>query len=571
MIRTAAPARLALRVATPEDRDEIGRLRHEVFARELGQHPPNAAGRLRDGLDDANVFLAAVVEGRIAGFVSVTPPEAGAYSMDKYVPRDRLPFPFDDALYEIRLLTVLQRHRGSELALLLMHAALRWIESRGGTRVMAIGRREVVDLYLRRGLRKAGLDVKAGAVTYDVLHAGTAEIRDRAADIAPLLERLEKKVDWRLPLPFRRPAPCFHGGAFFEAVGPRFDSLQRRHDIVNADVLDAWFPPAPGVLASLKAELPWLLQTSPPAAAEGLVEAIAAARGVAPRHLLCGAGSSDLIFRALRHWLTPASRVLLPDPTYGEYAHVLQRVIGCVVDRLPLSRDVGYVLDPARLEAALDARYDLAVLVNPNSPTGRHVPRAALEPLLRRAPPETRIWIDETYVDYAGPGESLERFAARSDNVVVCKSMSKAYALSGVRVAYLCAGAQQLEPLRAVTPPWAVGLPSQLAAVRALEDPAYYEARWTETKALREGLAERLRGLGFHVLPGIANFLLLHLPPEGPTAADVVARCRARGVFLRDASTMGPSLGPRSLRIAVKDVEGNRRIVDALREHGGML
>ena len=146
-----------------------------------------------------------------------------------------------------------------------------------------------------------------------------------------------------------------------------------------------------------------------------MIETIAQARGVLPQNILPGAGSSDLIFRALRQWLGASSHALLLDPTYGEYAHVLERVIGCTVDRLTLSRHDQYAVDLSRLEAALADQYDLVVLVNPNSPTGRHVPRADLERLLRRAPAGTRIWVDETYVEYAGANQSLEQFAACSD------------------------------------------------------------------------------------------------------------------------------------------------------------
>jgi histidinol-phosphate/aromatic aminotransferase/cobyric acid decarboxylase-like protein len=232
--------------------------------------------------------------------------------------------------------------------------------------------------------------------------------------------------------------------------------LERRHQIINADVLDAWFPPSPKVLEVLQEHLPWLLRTSPPTGCEGLIEAIAEARGVGAENILPGGGSSDLIFRALRTWLKAASHALILDPTYGEYAHVLERVIGCTVDRLTLARKNHYQIDLARLEAALADNYDLVVLVNPNSPTGRHIPRSELEAVLRRAPGRTRVWVDETYVEYAGAGQSLESFAARSENIIVCKSMSKVYALSGARVAYLCAGPHQLEELRAITPPWVV-------------------------------------------------------------------------------------------------------------------
>ena len=144
--------------------------------------------------------------------------------------------------------------------------------------------------------------------------------------------------------------------------------------IVAADVLDAWFPPAPGVLAALADDPAWIARTSPPTAPR-------ACSPRSPRPALpddsvaVGAGSSDLIFRAFRHWLTPASRVLLMDPSYGEYAHVMERVIGCRVDRLRLRRD-GRLADrpgPAG-RGRRGPAYDLVVLVNPNNPTGRHAP-----------------------------------------------------------------------------------------------------------------------------------------------------------------------------------------------------
>jgi histidinol-phosphate/aromatic aminotransferase/cobyric acid decarboxylase-like protein len=362
---------------------------------------------------------------------------------------------------------------------------------------------------------------------------------------------------------------CFHGGAFFERVGERFHSLERSRSVINADVLDAWFPPAPAVLDALAEYLPWLLRTSPPTHCAGLIETLADVRGVAPENVLPGAGSSDLIFRALREWLTPSSRVLLLDPTYGEYAHVLERVIGCRIAKFPVNRSEGYAVDLRRLHAVLQGAWDLVILVNPNSPTGRHIPRADFEALLGDIPESTRVWIDETYVDYAGAAESLESFASMSPNVVVCKSMSKVYALSGARVAYLCGHRRLLDPLRVITPPWVVGLPSQVAAVHALQSQSYYADRYAETRSLREDLACELTDLGWEVIPGVANFLLCQLPPDEATAACLVAEARGHDLFLRDASVMGTQLDPRALRIAVKDVVTNQRMVEILREIGG--
>ena len=360
---------------------------------------------------------------------------------------------------------------------------------------------------------------------------------------------------------------CFHGGSFFEAIGERFDDLSRRHDVINADVLDAWFPPAPAVLSALQHHLDWLARTSPPVAAAGLQAAVAAARGLSEESVLVGAGSSDLIFLALREWLSPRSTALILDPMYGEYAHVLENVVRCTVDRFPLRRADGWRIDLDAFARTIRRGYDLVVIVNPNNPTGQYVSRVDLELLIDRIPPRTRVWIDEAYLEYVPRAESIERVAARTPNVTVCKSLSKVYALSGMRAAYLCASPNALAPLRIVTPPWAVSLPAQVAGVRALGAGPYYSRRYEETRTLRRDLELSLMTVpGIEQVTGEANFVLCHLSPGGPTAATVIQRCRAERVYLRDTTSMtgGRELGPHTLRTAVKDTLRNQRIVDAI-------
>src|ERR1043166_2817092 len=139
--------------ASEREREAIYRLRHQVYPAELGQHSENPGGRITDALDAFNVYLTASLGGRIIGFVSITPPGGQSYSVDKYFPREAMPFAFDDGVYEVRLLTVHPSHRGGPIASLLMYAAFRWIESRNGKRIVAIGRREIMDLYRKAGLQ----------------------------------------------------------------------------------------------------------------------------------------------------------------------------------------------------------------------------------------------------------------------------------------------------------------------------------------------------------------------------------------------------------------------------------
>jgi histidinol-phosphate/aromatic aminotransferase/cobyric acid decarboxylase-like protein/GNAT superfamily N-acetyltransferase len=560
-------ARLTLAVADEAGREAVRRLRHRVYAEELGQYEVRPDGALPDPPGVETTYIVATDGDGLAGFVGVTAPASERFSVDRFVDRARLPFPIDRSTYEIRALTVRPERRGSPLAFLLMYAALRWIEAHGGERVVSMGRSDLVDLYLRAGLRRLGVSFRAGAVGYELLGAPVTEIGARAERFRARLRRLGPTLDWRLGVSFSRPSSCFHGGAFFEAIGEGLDDLARRHRIINADVLDAWFPPAPEVLAALRRDLAWIARTSPPTHAGGLVRAIAGARGVEPASVLPGAGSSSLIFLALREWLRPSSRVLLVEPMYGEYEHLVEEVVGCRPERLVLRREEGYRLDPARLARRLAEGFDLLLWVNPNSPTGRHVPRAEAERILRQAPERTRIWIDETYVDYLGPEHSLEPVAAGSRSTVVCKSMSKAYALSGLRAAYLCGPPPLIESLRPLSPPWSVSLAAQVAAVRALGAAEYYRARWEETRTLRAELVEGLRTAGVdEIVPGVANFVLFHQPPGAPSPGSILGTCRRAGLYVREIRPRredGSAEEP-ALRLAVKDRETNRRMLEIL-------
>jgi histidinol-phosphate/aromatic aminotransferase/cobyric acid decarboxylase-like protein len=157
---------------------------------------------------------------------------------------------------------------------------------------------------------------------------------------------------------------------------------------------------------------------------------------------------------------------------------------------------------------------------------------------------------------------SVERFAAASANVVVCKSLSKVYALSGARAAYLCGPARLMAGLRGVTPPWAVSLPAQIAAVRALGCGEYYRRCWARTHVLRGMLAGRLRRLApWRVVEGCLNAVLCLCPAGMPGSAEIVEACRERGVYLRDCSGLAPAFRGRAVRVAVRGPEETARMV----------
>jgi len=355
---------------------------------------------------------------------------------------------------------------------------------------------------------------------------------------------------------------CYHGGAFFSAIGSDFACLERSGDIISADVLDAWFEPSPKVIEALRAYLPWALKTSPPTHCDGLIGAISAARGIPIRNICAEAGSSRLIFGAFPLLLSKGAKVLLLNPSYGEYKFFLENVRGCQVIWFSDYENASYGFDIWKLlRMVKEQNIDAVILVNPNNPTGHLVSRAEMEALCASLPDRVTLWVDEAYIDYAGREHSVEDLARRQGNVVVCKSMSKAYALSGARCAYLVADERLTARLRQRTPPWAVSLPAQVAGVFALKDYGYYQRRYEETKQLK---AELLRGLErflpARLLPGHMNSILSECEPSLDVGA-FLEKCRKDRLYLRPVANMGSDWGANAFRVSVKDRRTNRAML----------
>jgi histidinol-phosphate/aromatic aminotransferase/cobyric acid decarboxylase-like protein len=558
--------RFTLCYAGEEDRRSIYSLRHEIYASELGQHQTNELRYLQDELDKYNVYLVIKRSNTVLGFVSITCPGSAKFSVDKYFDRSLVPYAFDEELFEIRLLTIVATYRNSWLALALMYAAKRFVESHGGRHCVAICRQDLLGMYIKAGLDPTGHIATSGKVNYVLCTSSIEQLNQSAVKLDAQLSAIKEKLNWELHFSFENETPCYHGGSFFKAIGEDLKHTEKRNEIINADVLDAWFLPSPKVLEAINKDLGWLLQTSPPTHNEGLIKAISDARGVSRACVLPGAGSSDLIFLGLQNLLNSNSTVLLLDPCYGEYKHVLDNVLHCSITCFTLYKNEGFNIDIEKLKSEAVKGYDMIILINPNSPTGVYLDTNILRDVLSQVPLHTLVWIDETYIEYAGADTSLEKYASASENIIVCKSMSKVYALSGARVAYLCAGSHIIKRLSAFAPPWSVSLPAQMAAITALEDNSYYVEKYRETHVLRVELAVGLKQLGFDpIIPGIANFLLCYLPAGKDNVTDFVENCKERGLYVRDVANMG-AIGYGGVRIAVKDRVTNNKMLKIIED-----
>ena len=356
---------------------------------------------------------------------------------------------------------------------------------------------------------------------------------------------------------------CFHGGAFWGGLDSQFRSSKGFAQIINADVLDAWFLPSPKVLRALEEFSPWVCQTSPPTYAEGLVKTIAETYSLPEEEILVGAGSSALWFLYASQRLDSTSNVLLVEPSYGEYAHVCDHVVRCKTDLFSTSFKNGFVFELEDwVHRICEGNYDLAVLVNPNNPTGTVFDRKSMMAALNQIPATTQILIDEAYMSFWNPEESLFLEPNLRPNVSVMCSFSKRFALSGLRVATLRCAPHLKSRLVSWTPPWAVSMPAQIAACVALGDSQYYKAKYSETHQLRSEMSQRFKKIGIEVHEGAANWINIRV-----SDAEAVCReCAQRKLFLRNLGKTAPSLGNSWVRIAVKDRLTNDRIVDTIRE-----
>lgn len=354
---------------------------------------------------------------------------------------------------------------------------------------------------------------------------------------------------------------AFHGGRFWEAVDHSFSKLMQEESIIRADVLDAWFDPPAQVLAGLTAAG---ARISPPTHAEGAEAAIELARGLPPGSVLLGPGSSALMYLVWLKLFPSRFESLLLEPSYGEYSHLTSEVAAGVPRTLSLLSSNGFRFDADMWLACLHSvPTQVAVIVNPNNPTGTS---CDLTSMLDEVSDSTHVWIDEAYIDYTDL-PSMEGQAASRKGVFVLKSLSKAYALSGLRAAYLVGHPDTIASLRAFVPPWWVSLPAQVAATEIWNHLPEYARRHGQTDVLRLRFSAQLEQVGFRIAGSRANWVLVEVP-LGASARRIQENLAQKKIFVRHAGQTAPSLDDRYLRIAVLPEPQQGQILEALKDVG---
>ena len=281
----------------------------------------------------------------------------------------------------------------------------------------------------------------------------------------------------------------------------------------------------------------------PAAYGEKLKEALAEHHGMSATEVLVGNGSTQLIYllcAALR-----ARKALIVGPAFSEYANALA-LAGADIRQFTLGTDDGFQFSTQRFMAAWDKDCDIVFLPTPNSVTGQLISRVEIEKIADAAlKRKCFIVVDEAFIDFVEK-ESVKALVRQNAYLIVLRSLTKYYALPGLRFGYL--------------------LGALSVALACLKDSGFTvkTARWLEQE--RKFLFERLEALeGFHPFASKGNFLLVKIERHAGDALRLRSFLLRRKILIRACDSFA-GLGNDYFRIAVKRRRDNRCLLRALEE-----
>lgn len=297
------------------------------------------------------------------------------------------------------------------------------------------------------------------------------------------------------------------------------------------------------------------LNRYPDPMANELRDEVAARHGTDRAHVIVGNGGDELLFNLLFAFGGPGRACVTCPPDFSEYANFAEMTETPVV-RVWRDPEDFSVDAEALVAAARDAA--LVILTSPNNPTGNLVEPAVVRRLLDET--DALVLVDEAYVDFAGEGASVVSWAASEPQLMVLRTLSKAFALAGARVGYLVADPAVVDALGAVRQIYSVDVLAQAAGLAALRHRDALAPVTADIVAERERLRAGLDGLpGVRAWPSSGNFVLIRVA----RAAEVRRRLRdEHSVLVRDFSS-APGLDD-CLRLTVGTREENDVLLDAL-------
>lgn len=286
--------------------------------------------------------------------------------------------------------------------------------------------------------------------------------------------------------------------------------------------------------------------------------------GVDMENIIVGNGSVELIYLLAK--MVRPKKALLLHPTFSEYEFAVTSE-GGEIKVLELREERGFQIDAEEVITALDD-VQIAFLCNPNNPTGCLTNRKDILAIIEAAAKKSVIMvIDEAFMDFIENAEevSVIKEIGKKENLFILRSLTKFFALPGLRIGCGLGDKKMLEKMNSLREPWTVNILAQEAALEALRDEKYaQEVRriiWEEKEYLYSELGQ---------IPGIkpyrpsVNYVLLDITATGLTSTQIQEEMAQKGILVRNCNTY-PFLGEYYIRVAVRTRPENIHLIEGLK------
>jgi L-threonine-O-3-phosphate decarboxylase len=275
---------------------------------------------------------------------------------------------------------------------------------------------------------------------------------------------------------------------------------------------------------------------------------------VSPDQIVVGNGTAELIQLAAFALLRRGEKVLVAEPTFGEYERAVL-LMGANLHRWRAVPETGFAFHPDEIQRELE-NVRMAFICNPNNPTGQILPLEVLDAWAGDFP-NTLFVVDEAYLAFVSDMKSA--IPLRRKNILTLRSMTKDYAIAGLRLGYAVADEAIIQALVNLRAAWNVNALAQSAGLAALQDEARQRETLMKLQVEKQKLIAGLKDLGFDPVPSHTNYFLLPVT----NGADFRQKLLAHGILVRDCASFGL---PTYVRIATRTAEENARLLESVRQ-----
>jgi histidinol-phosphate aminotransferase len=323
--------------------------------------------------------------------------------------------------------------------------------------------------------------------------------------------------------------------------------------VVKLNTNENPFPPSPKVMQAIASVEPEQLRRYPNASAVMFREAAAEVLGVTPDMILTGNGSDDVLAFAIQTFCSPGDALAYPHPTYSLYP-VLAEIDDVKTVEVAWEKDWALPID-----ALVATKAKAIFLANPNAPSATFVSPQKIEILCKRF--NGAVLIDEAYVDFAD--DNCLPLLREYPNLVITRTLSKAYSLAGIRFGYAVARPDVIKEMNKARDSYPCDAISVAAATAAILDQDYARKSWEQVKSERQRVSSELTQLGWKVLPSEANFILAGVP-DG-RGSDVYVGLKEQGILVRYFDKPGLS---DKIRITIGTSQENNALLGGIKALG---